>query len=335
MPSSTQNNPIREGERIMTICNACRYCEGYCAVFPAMERRLTFTAVDLNYLANLCHNCADCYYACQYAPPHEFAVNVPKTLAAIRVQSYRQYAWRSFTSWFVSSAVLMALATWSWLTASIRGGFYGVIPHRAMVAIFGTVSTFVLVAICVGLLRFWREAGRPVSDVLNPRALRQAFADALSLKYLSGNRRWFHHLTFYGFLLCFAATTVAAIYHYVFGRIAPYGYFSLPVVLGTLGGLGLIIGPVGLFWRHQRQDDTREPSQNRLDIPFIVLLFFTSATGLSLLALRETSWMPALLVAHLAVVLAFFVTLPYGKFVHGVYRLAALLRYALERSSES
>ena len=27
----------------MTICNACRYCEGYCAVFPAMEKRLTFS----------------------------------------------------------------------------------------------------------------------------------------------------------------------------------------------------------------------------------------------------------------------------------------------------
>ena len=70
-------DPIAEGERLMVICNACRYCEGYCAVFPAMERRLTFSEADMNYLSNLCHNCAECYYACQYAPPHEFAVNVP------------------------------------------------------------------------------------------------------------------------------------------------------------------------------------------------------------------------------------------------------------------
>ena len=28
--------------RQMSICNACRYCEGYCAVFPAMELRRTF-----------------------------------------------------------------------------------------------------------------------------------------------------------------------------------------------------------------------------------------------------------------------------------------------------
>ena len=75
---------IAEGERVMGICNSCRYCEGYCAVFPAMERRTTFTKADVHYLANLCHNCAECYYACQYAPPHEFAVNVPKVFAEVR-----------------------------------------------------------------------------------------------------------------------------------------------------------------------------------------------------------------------------------------------------------
>ena len=87
---------LREADRLMTICNACRYCEGYCAVFPAMERRLTFSEADMNYLANLCHNCAECYYACQYAPPHEFAVNVPQAFAEIRAQSYQTYAWPGY-----------------------------------------------------------------------------------------------------------------------------------------------------------------------------------------------------------------------------------------------
>ena len=57
----------------MQICNACRYCEGFCAVFPAMTRRLEFGRADVHYLANLCHNCGACLHACQYAPPHEFA----------------------------------------------------------------------------------------------------------------------------------------------------------------------------------------------------------------------------------------------------------------------
>ena len=39
---------VEQGEFFMRICNACRYCEAYCAVFPALERRLTFGEGDLN-----------------------------------------------------------------------------------------------------------------------------------------------------------------------------------------------------------------------------------------------------------------------------------------------
>src|SRR5688572_33395533 len=84
---------IDRGAQVMTVCNACRYCEQFCPVFPAMEQRLTFAKADLNYLANLCHNCGECLYACQYAPPHEFGINVPRMLAEVRVTSYEDYCW--------------------------------------------------------------------------------------------------------------------------------------------------------------------------------------------------------------------------------------------------
>ena len=82
----------------MTVCNSCRYCEGLCAVFPAMEMRRSFSDGDLNYLANLCHGCGACYTDCQFSPPHEFNVNVPQTLAIARNESYAAYAWpRAFS----------------------------------------------------------------------------------------------------------------------------------------------------------------------------------------------------------------------------------------------
>src|SRR5688572_24861170 len=84
---------IREGQRMMAVCNACRYCEQYCPVFPAMEQRRTFTPSDMAYLANLCHNCGECLYACQYAPPHEFGIDLPAMLAKIRGRSYEEYCW--------------------------------------------------------------------------------------------------------------------------------------------------------------------------------------------------------------------------------------------------
>lgn len=82
-----------EVDRQMHICNACRYCEGFCAVFPAMTRRLDFAKADVHYLANLCHNCGACLHACQYAAPHEFAVNVPQAMAKVRLNTYVEYAW--------------------------------------------------------------------------------------------------------------------------------------------------------------------------------------------------------------------------------------------------
>jgi citrate/tricarballylate utilization protein len=350
-------DPLAESSRILTICNACRYCEGYCAVFPAMEHRQDFATEDLHYLANLCHNCAECYYACQYAPPHEFAVNVPQVLAAIRRDSYRHYAWPQFLAGLFERSGHLALTV---LAISIVTGllvgqalspvnaesFYSVIPHGAMVAIFGATSLLALAALCTGAARQLAGLVRNTSWPILKRAARSI----LTLEYLASGgagctypdarhsmaRRWFHHCTFYGFLLCFVSTTVAAFYHYALARLAPYPYFSLPVVLGTFGGTGLLVGPAGLYWLKRRRDPAIvDPGQDGLDLTFLTLLFATSLTGLLLLAFRQSHWMGTLLVIHLATVLALFATIPYGKFVHGIYRGVALWRYAAESSERT
>ena len=136
----------------------------------------------------------------------------------------------------------------------------------------------------------------------------------------------------WGFLLCFAATCVATIYDYGFGWIAPYAFFSLPVQLGTIGGIGLLVGPAGLVWNKLRSDPRPVRADYLgMDYAFLLSLFLVSLTGLLLLALRETTAMGIALVVHLGFVLAFFVLLPYSKFVHGIYRFAALVRFAQER----
>ncbi|MBX3665708.1 MAG: tricarballylate utilization protein TcuB, partial [Burkholderiales bacterium] len=92
-PERTLPQLIEEAQRVLAICNACRYCEGYCATFPALQRRLSFTEGDIRYLGNLCHNCGACLHACQYAPPHEFAVKVPQAMARVRGETYAEHAW--------------------------------------------------------------------------------------------------------------------------------------------------------------------------------------------------------------------------------------------------
>jgi citrate/tricarballylate utilization protein len=198
----------------------------------------------------------------------------------------------------------------------------------------------------MGFRRFWRQTGESMGDFVRGGPFWGAMHDVLRLRYLDGGsgdgctypheapsqaRRWYHHLTFYGFMLCFAATCVATLYHYAFGWQAPYPWTSLPVVLGTVGGIGLLIGPAGLLWLRQEADP--EPNaypQQGMDLAFLVLLFLSSLTGLVLLLLRETPAMGVLLAVHLGVILGFFLTMPYGKFVHPIYRFAALVRYRLE-----
>lgn len=351
----------QEVARVMQICNACRYCEGFCAMFPAMTRRLAFdNKADLNYLANLCHNCGACLHACQYAPPHEFGVNVPQAMAKVRKETYTHYAWpallgqlyerNGLTLSLASAAALVLFLILAVASAGslwhepLAGNFYAVFPHNTLVVMFGTVFLFAVFALGVGVTRFWRDVSP--GKATGP-AVAQAANDILKLKYLDGGhglgcndeddrftqrRRVFHHFTFYGFMLCFASTSVATIYHYVFGWQAPYAYTSLPVILGTVGGIGLLIGPVGLFWLNMRRAPLHgDPSQKVMDRGFIALLFLVSLTGLALMIWRDTPAMALLLAIHLGVVMAFFLTLPYSKFAHGVFRSAALLKWAIEK----
>ena len=309
----------------MGICNSCRYCEAYCAVFVAMERRTAFERADMTALANLCHNCGECLYACQYAPPHPFAINVPRTLAEIRRDTYDTFAWPAPVaallrgrSAAVSLALTLVLALVVWTlqaTASAAtiasADFYALLPHDTLVALFGTTGALVCVALAVGVRRFWRHSHSGLTGPLTFTHWRQAVSDAASLRNLHASgldcvhggeerrapwRRWFHHLTFYGFVLCFLSTTVAALYHVAFGWVAPYAYASVPVVLGALGGAGLVIGPAGLWWLRTRRDPMAgDPSQEGFDSAFVTLLLLTAGTGLALLALRTSAAMPPLL----------------------------------------
>ena len=346
--------------RIMKICNACRYCEGFCAVFPAMTRRLEFGGADIHYMANLCHNCGVCLHACQYAPPHEFAVNVPQAMAKVRGETYASYAWpKALGGLYKNNGLTVALAmaaglalflvltmqiTGGMVHAPLAGNFYAIFPHNTLALMFGLVFGFAVLALTLGVRRFWREI---TPGKISGDAGAEAAGNVLKLKYLDGGhgmgcnnaddaftllRRRFHHFTFYGFMLCFAATSVATLYHYLLDLHAPYALTSLPVVLGVAGGIGLLVGPAGLLWlnlkRHPLHGDA---AQKPMDRGFIALLFLSSLTGLLLLALRNTSVMGLLLAVHLGVVMALFLTLPYGKFAHGIFRSASLLKWSIEK----
>lgn len=353
MTSSVPTDPVEEARRQVEICNACRYCEGYCAVFPAITRQRAFADGDITQLANLCHNCRGCYYACQYTAPHEFDLNIPAVLADVRQDSWDRFAWpAAFAGAFQRRGVPIALALvagFAFIFAAIAAlrpesgqGFYAWLSHGTMIAIFLPAFLLPLLAIAVGLRRYWAEVG---GERVTLAHLIHGFKAAAVMRNLDGGqgqgcnfengdrytnaRRHAHQAVMYGFLLCFAATSSGTILHYVFDMPAPYGLFSLPKLFGIPGGLLLVVGAAGLLWLKTRAD----PQLGGTgvlggEVAFVLLLGLTGLTGLLLYAATGTALVPALLAVHLGSVLAFFLTTPYSKMVHGFYRLAALVRDA-------
>lgn len=360
-----RDNQYDEAARIMTICNACRYCEGHCAVFPAMEKMLRFSSTDMDYLANLCHNCGSCYQHCQYAPPHEFQVNVPAVLEDVREATYERYAWPQFlgrafvrNGLWTSILFIIVLTGFIGSTALFTGpevffgthdnSFYGVIPHSTMVTLFGSVSLFVLIALLVPLYRYWRALELPSPGKVGINTILAGLSAALTLRNLgggagegctypqerpSGARRVHHHLVFYGFLACFAATSIATVYHYGLSWPAPYPWNSLPKLFGIPGGIAMVIGTSGLFYLKRVSQLPEGNRQSGMNTALLFALFATSLTGLVLMLVKNTPLLGLTLSLHLGSVLALFLCMPYGKFVHGFYRIVALIAHARENET--
>ena len=348
-------------ERQLNICNSCRYCEGYCAVFPALERRTLLDGGDLTQLANLCHDCRACFHACMYAPPHEFAVDPPAVLSAVRLASYDRYrpplGWRGRAGragWparaaaavLVGLALLVLVAATEGLSALLRhGGPYQVIPYPALLVIVLLPTVCSVAVLLRGFALYWRDVHGPLRGLLDWRAVGTALAAAARLReparrrggVLSAGspgddpspaRRRLHGAVAGGFAACFAATVAAAFQQDVLGIAPPYPVLSVPVVLGTAGGLSMLAGCAGLIALHRGGD----PADGVADHGLLLGLGLLALTGLLTVALRATPAFGLILVIHLATIVVCFAIAPYTRFVHAGYRFLALVADAIERA---
>lgn len=333
-------------------------------MFPALELRKVFSRDDVRYLGNLCHDCRACQQACMYTEPHEFALNIPKIMSEVRLESYEHWSWPTFLGKSFSStsigillgcfaAVIVCIAAFLSIPASRLGAihrgpaaFYRIVPYLAMVVPAAALFLYGAIIWFQGGIRFWTESESPLLSRPSGFApIFRAIRDSLTLKYLGGSgsgcyypgespssvRRVFHSFVFWGIILDFLSTTLAFVYQDIVHMQPPYSYGSAPVILGTLGGLGLIIGCPGLIYLKYKSNPAQSAAKAYgLDYTFLIFLTLTSLTGLLTLLLRTTSALGPALVIHLAMVAALFLTAPYGKFVHFIYRSFAVIRYQIE-----
>jgi citrate/tricarballylate utilization protein len=357
---------VAEASRQLGICNACRYCEGLCAVFPALERRTTLDTGDVSQLANLCHDCRACFDACMYSSPHEFDLDVPRALSAVRVADYERHVWparvpRALSGRpgtvllaLVSAVIVLALAVanagWSGLARS--GGSaaspYQLVPYPALVTLMALAALYAIVIMGLAARSYWRSVSAAGAGPVTAGAIARAAWYAATLRYLRGGgvecyypdddqpspeRRRLHAMVAYGFGLCLVSTIAAGIEQDLIGIDPPYPWLSVPVLSGTIGGIALLIGCLGLLRLKARSSSVTSFAEMTVkDYGLLTALAFLAASGLAVLATRDTAAYGIILLIHLAAVVEAFAMTPYSKFVHVVFRFAALVRDNLERA---
>ncbi len=349
---------VAEARRLLRLCAACMYCDDLCPVFAAIAGRHAFAAADLAYVANLCHSCKACHYACQYAPPHAFAVNLPRSLARVRQISYADYARPRFLRGAFaggglrasSALVVVAVAAFALLRADAGGragsiGFYDVIPEKWMVMAALGALLAAAASLAWSACAFWADIGPPARPQEILRAAPRAISEAIALKHLDGDgsgcadgpdrgaqaRRWAHHLLVAGLATDFSASIAAAFSEHWLGMAPPFPASSAPVVLGVAGGALVLGGVCGLVWLKRRADPEPVAAETAgADYHLLGMITLVAVSGAVLLAARSTTAMPWLLALHLGLVGSFFALLPASKFVHAIYRAAALLRATVE-----
>jgi citrate/tricarballylate utilization protein len=300
-----------------------------------------------------------------YTPPHEFAINIPQLMADVRVVSYRRWSWpdvfaraftdRSFGIGLAGIAVAIVVILSALLIAPAKmfgahpgpGAFYEVFPYLAIVIPAMSLFFFALAIWFVGSIRFWWESGQASHQSGAIKAFAEGLRDALGLTNLGGGgpgcpypeeipssvRRVYHSFVSYGFASAFVSTTLAAVYQDFLGWLPPYPLTSAPVIFGSVGGVAMIVGTVGLLWFKRKSDPAPGGSAGaNLDYIFLGVLGLVSLSGMLTLAFRSTHAMGSLLTIHLGLVAAMFLTAPYGKFVHFLYRTLALVKYHIEQN---
>lgn len=302
-----------------------------------------------------------------FAAPHEFAINIPQILAEARVATYERYSWpRIFARAFrgalgTFATVLGAIAIVAALVFATAGregmfgvhtgpgAFYRVVPFLGLVVPALAVTLYGLVVVAAGMLEFAKDI-RTGPGAFGWRALRTATVQALTLHYLKGGgagcsyprergssaRRVLHGFVFWGFAAAFVATVLAAVMQDVLGILPPFPILSAPVLFGTAGGVLLVAGCTGLIALKARSDPAPAYGpMTSMDYAFLVTLDAVAITGLLTLFFRETGAMGVLASLHLGVLAGLYVTAPYGKFVHFVYRYLALVERAIEEGAEA
>lgn len=340
---SIRKDLVEEASRQLTICNACRYCEGYCAVWDAIEFKSVLTDVYIIHLANLCHDCRDCYYACPYnEPEHEFKLNIPKILGEVRTDSYIASVKPKDLKFALKEPSLVTLAStaiavflaviYAWLAFGLSKfpslPITTIIPDTLFKAVTVLVYVYTIAVWSWEGLYYWSKINE--KRHINVIGLIKGIFDAIfhvnfkgggsGCKVPKQNSRYFrlfaHSLVLFGFVIALIAISFYPDIYGIFGTIY------------LVGSLSLSLGTAALIYIHiEEKKDLRSQTQSKMDYPFTILLFLAGITGVIVPISMGTELFNWNFLIHDTLILVVFLIAPFSKFIHPVFRLVSLMKY--------
>ncbi len=351
------SNPFRQalsrrGGGTASRCYQCATCSSVCALAPEdspfPRRQMLWAQWGLaDRLAAdpavwLCHQCNDCTQRCPRDARPGDVLQIIRALA-IEALAFPRFLGRLAGDAARTWPLLIGAPVLFWVAVLAGTGLLSVpagtlaydrfVPHWLIYAVFFPVTGWVAYASWVSGRRFWSLLGdgsprsgaflTHLAPVLTEIATHKRFASCEAAR----PRRVGHLLLLWGFVGAAVTSGLLVVALYVLQAEMPLPLEHPFKILGNVSGILLVVGGVLLVATRLRDGD-RAGVSTAFDTFFLVVVISVIASGV--LAEVGRFLMPAeiacaIYVVHLGAVLSLFLTFPYSKFAHMLYRTLALV----------
>lgn len=349
--SAFRDELLRRGGGVAARCFQCATCSSVCdlatseSTFPRRQMLWAQWGLADRFAADpsiwLCHQCNDCTARCPRDARPGDAMQVIRSLMIEELGSPR------FVARLVGAAaktwpILLGLPVlfWALFIYSVNGfatagtplAYRDVVPQWMFYVVFFPAIGFALLTAGLGARRAWAawgEGGKRTGSLLS--GLAGVGMDILAHRRF-GNcsaakpRQTGHLLLFWGFVGATVTTGLLGAGIDFFGMKTPLPMLHPIKLLGNLSAVLLVLG-VGSLILNRLSGEASAGATRAFDLFFLSLVGLLIASGVG--AELGRLFLPApvalaIYVVHLGMILALFLTFPFSKFAHALYRTLAM-----------
>ena len=304
----------------------------------------------------LCHQCGDCTVYCPREARPGDVLGALRNMA-VRELSEFKFLWTFYNKpWGLPILFLIAFffvfLSFSFFFGGIPGIFsLDIIPvisidvHESLKrvlmvdAIFVPLAIFVAVMAATGINRMWNGMCRNAEI---PAAYRKGLWEILRTYLVPaireilahsrfrdcGANQWRvngHRMLLWSFIILAFVTTVVFIAADILGFHTPWPLYNPIKILANIGAILLIYGVISLIANRSRAEVEGKLRSSYQDWFLIYLILAVGVTGLltEILRLIHNTFYPGMYALHLVTVFMLFLSIPYSKFAHLIYRTTA------------